>query len=131
VQGFGTSEKLTWLEAVETVLRDAADPTHYTDIAEEIAARKLRGDELGATPANTVATIIIRSIRDEGADSSFVRVERGVYGLREKVQREALSHAVLPETTAAGGENLFRVHRSGERVWNVLGSHEGRLGGAA
>src|SRR5579863_8468711 len=50
VQGFGASEKLTWREAVEAVLRDAADPMHYTDIAEEIAARKLRGDELGATP---------------------------------------------------------------------------------
>jgi len=77
---------------------------HYTDIAEEIATRKLRGDELGATPANTVATIINGSIRDEGSNSLFVRVERGVYGLREKVQREALSQAVLPETAAAGVE---------------------------
>lgn len=37
---------------------------HYTDIAEEIAKRKLRNrTELGATPANTVAAIIGYSLR--------------------------------------------------------------------
>lgn len=98
------TEKLTWRESVEKVLRDAPDPMHYTDIAEEIAARKLRGDELGATPANTVATIITVSMRDEGSNSPFVRVERGVYGLREKVQNAALSNAVILETPTTGTE---------------------------
>ena len=98
------SEKLTWREAVEMVLNDAADPMHYTDIAEEIATRKLRGDELGATPANTVATIITVSMREEGSSSPFVRVERGVYGLREKVQRGALSQPNIPEAPASGTE---------------------------
>jgi hypothetical protein len=99
-----TSEKLTWREAVETVLGDSVDPMHYTDIAEEIANRKLRGDELGATPASTVATIITVSMRDEGSRSPFVRVERGVYGLRAKVQHRAESHTIIPAAEAAGGE---------------------------
>lgn len=80
-------------EAVEIVLKDSADPMHYTDIAEEIAALRLRGEDLGATPANTVVMIITVSLRDEGINSPFVRVERGVYGLREKVRLEALSNA--------------------------------------
>ena len=67
-------------------------------------ARKLRGDELGATPANTVATIITVSMREEGSGSPFVRVERGVYGLREKVQREALSEPNIPEAPVSGTE---------------------------
>jgi hypothetical protein len=66
---------MTWREAIETVLNDATDPMHYTDIAEEIAARKLRGGQLGATPANTVATVIVVSMRDEANDSPFVRME--------------------------------------------------------
>jgi hypothetical protein len=92
-QASSASEKLTWREAVEIVLKDSADPLHYTDIAEEIAARRLRGDDLGATPSHTVAMIITGSLRDEGTNSPFVRVERGVYGLREKVRLETLSNA--------------------------------------
>lgn len=76
---------------------------HYTAIAEEIAARKLRGDDLGATPANTVATVITVSMRDEGTNSPFVRVERGVYGLRAKVQDEESSHPA-PDTTIGAPE---------------------------
>jgi hypothetical protein len=71
-QASSSSEKLTWREAIETVLRDAPDPMHYTDIAEEIATRGMRGDELGATPANTVVTIITNSMGDEGSNSPFL-----------------------------------------------------------
>ena len=96
---------MQWREAVEKVLGDAADPMHYTDIAEEIAAQELRGgDELGATPANTVSATITNSLRDEGDLSPFVRIERGVYGLRKKNQLEAASHTVIPETPATVAE---------------------------
>lgn len=91
-------EKLTWREAIENVLRQATDPMHYTDIAEEIATRRLRGDELGATPANTVSATINLSMRDEGRDSPFVKVERGVYALRERVNLEPAPQPVSMET---------------------------------
>jgi hypothetical protein len=86
---------MTWRDAIETVLNDATDPMHYTDIAEEIATRKLRGDQLGATPANTVATVIVVSMRDEANDSPFVRVERGVYGLVKRLSVRALRQLLL------------------------------------
>ncbi|MEQ1936214.1 MAG: HTH domain-containing protein [Fimbriimonadaceae bacterium] len=94
-------ERLTWREAVLTVLRDATDPMHYAEIAEEIAARKLRGDDLGATPANTVSTIITVSLRDEGANSPFVKIERGIYGLRERVQAASSSNADVSDAPTA------------------------------
>ena len=55
---------------------------------------------MGATPANTVATVFTGSFRDEGPNSPFVRVERGVYALRSKVQQEHFTQAVTLETTA-------------------------------
>jgi hypothetical protein len=99
-----TPDKLTWRDAIETVLRDSADPMHYTDIAEEVATRKLRGDELGATPANTVATVITVSMRDEGSHSPFVRTERGVYALRDKVEHQAASGPLTVESPTSGTE---------------------------
>jgi hypothetical protein len=75
---------------------------HYTAIAEEIATQNLHGDKLGATPANSVSSVINVSIRDEGDRSPFVRVEPGVYGLRERIQREAASHIAIPESPVAG-----------------------------
>jgi HB1/ASXL restriction endonuclease-like protein with HTH domain len=49
---------------------------HYTEIAEAIAEQELRTD-LGATPANSVASTIATSLQNE-----VVRVSRGVYALQ-------------------------------------------------
>jgi len=54
---------------------------HYSDITNQIAKEELRED-LGATPANTVAAVIALSLQKEGAKSPFIRVSRGIYGLR-------------------------------------------------
>ena len=92
---------------------------HYTAIAEDIADRKLRGDApLGATPANTVATIITVSIRDEGLRSPFVRVERGVYALRAKVEQEfsateTAPEAAIPDLPAEASESTGLVNAFG------------------
>ncbi|WP_407187420.1 HTH domain-containing protein [Bradyrhizobium centrosematis] len=74
---------MEWKQAVLTVLQGASEPMHYTDIAEEVARRGLREPgELGATPANTIATTIGNSFRQEGDNSPFVRVSPGYYALR-------------------------------------------------
>lgn len=49
-----THSDMKWRDAIITVLQDADGAMHYTEIAEEIAKRKLRKN-LGATPAATVA----------------------------------------------------------------------------
>jgi len=84
------AQNLGWREAITEVLKAAAAPMHYADIAEQINKLELRED-VGATPANSVAAIITTSIKDLGSQSPFVRVSRGVYSLKT-----AQSAAVQP-----------------------------------
>jgi len=74
---------MEWKEAIQAVLEQAVEPLHYVDIAEQIAKKKFRKvNELGATPANTVAVMIGNSLRNDGDASPFVRAARGYYALR-------------------------------------------------
>lgn len=75
-------QNLGWREAISEVLKKSASPMHYTDIADEIAKQELRED-LGATPANSVSATITMSLQKEEGNSPFVRVARGIYGLRQ------------------------------------------------
>jgi hypothetical protein len=74
-------QDLGWREAIVKVLTDAAGPLHYTDITDRIVEQQLR-TEFGATPARTVNATIATSLSGDGDTSPFVRVGRGVYGLR-------------------------------------------------
>ena len=91
---------MEWKEAILAVLKTSSEPCHYAEIAEEVAKRKLRRrNELGATPANTVAVTIGNSLRNEGDKSPFVRATRGYYTLREAepqaVPSEEVSNAII------------------------------------
>ncbi len=77
------ASKLTWKEAIKTVLRAEGAPMHYRDIAERIVTEGLRS-KLGATPAATVAAQISASMKREGEASSIVRISKGVFALREE-----------------------------------------------
>jgi len=83
------SQNLGWKDAIISVLRASNAPMHYTEIADQIAERKLR-QELTATPANTVVSIMTTSIKNDGVGSPFVRVTRGHYALRGLQQREEI-----------------------------------------
>lgn len=56
---------------------------HYTDIARVILGRGYRTD-VGATPAASVAAALSNSLRSRKR-SPFVKVDRGVYALRERI----------------------------------------------
>jgi hypothetical protein len=73
--------ELGWREAVIEVLKKAGGPMHYTDIADAIVEQKLRAS-FGATPATSVNVAITDSLNSDGAASPFIRIDRGVYGLR-------------------------------------------------
>lgn len=70
-----THSDMKWRDAIITVLQDADGAMHYTEIAEEIAKRKLRKN-LGATPAATVASMVSTSNKS-GEDSPFLKTEPG------------------------------------------------------
>lgn len=72
---------MPWKKAIVTVLREADGAMHYQEIAEEIAARGLR-ESLGATPRDTVGSVVSANIKHMGEASLFVRAGRAHYMLR-------------------------------------------------
>lgn len=71
----------SWKEAVVEVLETAGQSMHYADIAEEIQRRKLRSS-FGATPANTVYTVLYETIKKDGDDAIFIKSGVGEFMLR-------------------------------------------------
>lgn len=76
--------QLTWKEAIIKVMKEDNRPFHYTEIAELIAKRGYR-TSLGATPQDTVSSLITTDINTKGKDSEFHRVEKGYYILTSKI----------------------------------------------
>ncbi|NLB35410.1 MAG: hypothetical protein GX817_06315 [Elusimicrobia bacterium] len=77
-------QELTWKEAIEKVLSDSPTSLHYEDIAEHIISAGLR-KSVGATPAATVSAIITTSLKQDGEDSPYIRVDKGIYTLKNKI----------------------------------------------
>ena len=75
--------ELGWKQAIVKVLTTTGEPMHYTDITEEIASAGLK-TKFGATPAASVAATISMSIQNDGDNSPFIKVSRGVYTVRDK-----------------------------------------------
>lgn len=71
----------TWEEAISEVLCHADTALHYSEIADQILAAKLKRS-VGATPANTVASILSSSL--SGKKSPFLRLGKGLYTVKEK-----------------------------------------------
>jgi len=108
---------LSWKEAIIKVLQDSPRAMHYTEIAEAIAKQNLHTD-FGATPANTVSAVITTSIKSEGDDSPFVRVERGRYWLRIPPVGGQQGEQLPPseETEDTGLINAFGMYWSRDKV---------------
>lgn len=104
---------MEWKQAILKVLQEVGQPHHYTDIATDIAQAGYRTpDELGATPANTVATIIGNSFRSEGDNSPFIRTAPGYYGLRGSTLRQQPDDVEegAPVSTASGIINALGMY---------------------
>lgn len=77
-------KQLTWGKAIQTVLASSATPLHYSEITKRIIDEGLRQD-LGATPAATVAAQLSASTKHEGTSSPYRRVGKGIYTMANKV----------------------------------------------
>jgi hypothetical protein len=82
---------------------------HYAAIAEAIAEQELRSD-FGANPATTVNVIISTSLQKEGAKSPFVRVGRGMYGLRGRPGQVNTPASPPAEADETGLINAFGMY---------------------
>ncbi|PPD48577.1 MAG: hypothetical protein CTY13_04560 [Methylobacter sp.] len=71
----------SWKEAIKKVLAESDIPLHYTEISEQILSRAYYETD-GATPAATVNAQLASSIKHEGEKSPFIRVGKGIFGLK-------------------------------------------------
>jgi len=67
---------MTWKNAILRALKDLGGEAHYATIAQEIIDRGYRTQNIGATPANTVAANISMHLRDQ-----LEKVKPGYYRL--------------------------------------------------
>ena len=86
---------MKWDAAIQHVLGESAEAMHYKEIADWIMSQGLV-KTVGATPASTVASYLSNSVRELGADSPYVRTERGVYALREALEGESADRGSVP-----------------------------------
>ncbi len=63
------------------MLAESGLPLHYTEISEQILSRGYYETD-GATPAATVNAQLASSIKHEGEKSPFIRVGKGIFGLK-------------------------------------------------
>lgn len=109
------SKDMPWRDAIITVLKAANSAMHYTDIADQIERQGLRFS-LGKTPASTVSSYLNTSIRDDEADSPFIRTEPAKYMLRSSLGEGA--DALIAEDTELIDEALPVVKSVG-MYWNL------------
>lgn len=109
---------LNWREATIEVLKKSDSAMHYSDIAKEISERGLRSS-MGATPATAVNTAINISIKSDGQESPFVRVGRGEYFLRSKVEKA--QEPVLDDSTTISSEISEEVDDSNTSIIHAFG----------
>lgn len=95
------AKNLTWEQAIDQVLGEAARPLHYTDISDRILQLGLR-EKTGATPSNSVSTALNISI-NSGANK-YVRLGDGMYALRNWVDQPKSALEIAPEIAASGDE---------------------------
>jgi transcriptional regulator with XRE-family HTH domain len=75
------SKDMPWKEAILKVVDGSDAPMHYVDIAQAIIDNRYRVN-VGATPAITVSAYLSTSINKDKSKSPFVKVDRGMYALR-------------------------------------------------
>lgn len=118
----------SWDEAVQIVLRDAGSMMRYTEIGEQITARRLKKS---ANAAASVAATLAKSLKVE--DSPFVRVGKGEYILKGNLttqSNELINYTEAPEgDSEAGALQAFGMFWQRDRViWTGKPKIMGRQG---
>jgi hypothetical protein len=129
-------KELTWINAIKQVLTDSGTALNYADITERIIAAGLR-KTLGATPKQTVSAHLSTHSRDN--DDHFIRVGRGIYGLR-KLSGQANGSPVTalddepldePETGALRAFGMFwrrdNVLWKNKKLWGRQGTNSTQI----
>jgi len=76
----GKEKKLSALDAAAKVLGEAGQPMTCPEMIDAMAAKQYWTSPGGQTPAATLYSAILREINTKGAESRFVKTERGKFG---------------------------------------------------
>ena len=76
--------KLSQIAAAERVLAEANEPMTCQAMVEAMLANGYWSSPGGKTPEATLYASLLRQIRDKGAEATFVKVGRGLFGLASK-----------------------------------------------
>jgi len=113
---------LKWKDAVVKVLKEEKCALHYTEIAEAIAERGYRSS-LGATPQDTVSSVITTDINANKENSLFVKVDRGIYTLKELLSNESI---MLSNDTEGSSDTSGQNKNTRLKVVNAFGIYWSR-----
>jgi hypothetical protein len=73
------TKKMSALDAAAKVLGETRQPMTCRDLVDQMAAKGYWTSPGGATPWSTLNAAIAREIKVKGADSRFVKAERGKF----------------------------------------------------
>jgi hypothetical protein len=107
---------LKWTDAIIKVLHEEQRPMHYTEIAQLVAERGYR-KSLGATPQDTVSAQVSIDISRNGNDSTFIRIDKGIYALRNEFLNVAESLDIKDHITKENIERTSAINAFGI-YWN-------------
>lgn len=99
---------MSLLDAIHTVLSEAAQPLHYREITQRLVARKLWSTR-GKRPESTVVAYIGKAIQQD--DSRFQRAGRGLYASKPTGDAEIDPEPIAPMSFVDAAERVLR--RSG------------------
>ncbi len=77
---------MSGLDAAANVLADAGKPMRIGEVMEVIQKKGLWASK-GKTPAATIFAAMIREISAKGADSRFIKKERGLFAAARKIHK--------------------------------------------
>ncbi len=115
----GRPRHLGFLPAAERVLEEIGRPIHYREITQQ-ALEKGWIVTQGSTPEATLYAQIAMQMKRKGDESTFVRTDPGVVGLRKWLKDGTLTAEDLE------GPKVFTAHyMTYDEVWAVLPVWEG------
>jgi hypothetical protein len=107
---------MTFLEAARRVLEEMKVPMHFKKITRQ-AIQKGYLRSKGKTPEWTMGARISVDIKTKGAESEFIRVDSGRYGLRRWRRGK---HAADQEAAVGGGQRYWLVSMEPQNFDNDL-----------
>lgn len=107
-----TSQNMSWQDAVLKVLRDANQPMHYRDIADQIMDREYRSPV--ANPHNITNNALGQLLKVSGNSKDAVRKiegEQGMYALRSVAKQ--INESMRAESEAAKSKGIIKTEAFG------------------